>query len=519
MANKNLFQSIRGRLLRRTNAVNREGAPAYQRSPQEALAQYAVTGCFNDTFYASAGMQLETVLSLCKQVDAEYLAKTAIYAREYGYMKDMPALLCAKLSLDAPELLPVVFERVIDNGKMLRNFVQIMRSGVVGRKSLGTLPKRLVRQWLESRSDEQIFRASVGNNPSIVDILKMVHPKPQSASREALYGYLIGRDYNTKMLPEIVQEYEAYKADNSQAVPNVPFQMLTSLSLGTREWTTIARNAPWQMTRMNLNTFTRHGVFKDREMVSLIANRLRDQAAIARSRVFPYQLMMAYLAANREIPKKILNALQDAMEIAVKNVPEISGKVYVCTDVSGSMTWASTTGIRKGATSQVRCIDIAALLTAAVLRKNSEADVIPFEGRVVNVRLNSRDSIMTNAERLASIGGGSTNCSAPLKLLNRKSAKGDLVLYVSDNQSWVDARSGLNGTGMMWQWNQFRQRNPQAKLVCLDIQPYRTSQTYQREDILHVGGFSDQVFRIISDFAAGRLSGNYFTNEIKNINL
>ena len=28
---------------------------------------------------------------------------------------------------------------------MLRNFVQIMRSGVVGRKSLGTLPKRLVQ--------------------------------------------------------------------------------------------------------------------------------------------------------------------------------------------------------------------------------------------------------------------------------------------------------------------------------------------------------------------------------------
>jgi 60 kDa SS-A/Ro ribonucleoprotein len=29
---------------------------------------------------------------------------------------------------------------VIDNGRMLRNFVQIMRSGAVGRTSLGTRP-------------------------------------------------------------------------------------------------------------------------------------------------------------------------------------------------------------------------------------------------------------------------------------------------------------------------------------------------------------------------------------------
>ena len=33
---------------------------------------------------------------------------------------------------------------------MLRNFVQIIRSGVVGRKSLGTTPKRLVRGWFEA---------------------------------------------------------------------------------------------------------------------------------------------------------------------------------------------------------------------------------------------------------------------------------------------------------------------------------------------------------------------------------
>ena len=74
------------------------------------------------------------------------MAKVALFCRTKGYMKDLPALLCAVLSVRSPGLMAEVFDRVIDSPKMLRNFVQIMRSGQVGRKSLGTLPKRLVVQ-------------------------------------------------------------------------------------------------------------------------------------------------------------------------------------------------------------------------------------------------------------------------------------------------------------------------------------------------------------------------------------
>src|SRR5881392_2601643 len=192
MANKTLFKSLIGKLIPATDAVNEERAPAYALSPKHQLAQYAATGCLNATFYATADEQLAKVLELCADIDAEFIAKTAVFCRERGFMKDMPALLCAVLSVKDRDLLNVVFPRVIDNAKMLRNFVQIMRSGAVGRKSLGSLPKRLVREWFEKRSAEQIFKQSVGQTPSIADILKMVHPKPTDAEREALFGYFIG---------------------------------------------------------------------------------------------------------------------------------------------------------------------------------------------------------------------------------------------------------------------------------------------------------------------------------------
>ena len=287
MANKKLFKSLIGKLMPVTDALNEEKAPAYKLPAGHLLAQYAATGCLNRTFYASADNQLKTVIELCEKVDAEFIAKTAVFCRERGHMKDMPALLCAVLSTKNPALLQQVFPRVIDNAKMLRNFVQIMRSGVVGRKSLGTAPKRLVREWLDARNPESLFKASVGQDPSLADIMKMVHPRPKDAAHAALFGYFINRTKQSDELPELVRAFEAFKKDRSGEVPDVPFQMLTALELGTPEWTAIASRAPWQMTRMNLNTFARHGVFKQKGMTHLIAERLRDPSKIAKSRVFP----------------------------------------------------------------------------------------------------------------------------------------------------------------------------------------------------------------------------------------
>jgi 60 kDa SS-A/Ro ribonucleoprotein len=128
-------------------------------------------------------------------------------------------LLCAALAILDGELLERIFDRVIDTPKMLRTFVQIVRSGRVGRRSLGSRPKRLVRRWLDARTDEEIFFASVGNSPSMADIIRMVHPCPRTPSRRALYAYLIGRPHEPAELPAIVISYERFKTERTPAEP------------------------------------------------------------------------------------------------------------------------------------------------------------------------------------------------------------------------------------------------------------------------------------------------------------
>jgi 60 kDa SS-A/Ro ribonucleoprotein len=513
MANLQLFQTQRGALLPSANALNEAGGVAYALSPKHLLAQLAATGCLNNTFYAQAQDQLDAVLALAREVDPVFVAKTAVYARRAGHMKDMPALLAATLAVRDVSLLAKVFGRVVDNGKMLRNFVQMLRSGAVGRKSLGTRPKKLVQQWLLQATEAQLLNASVGNTPSLADVVKMVHPKPAEAWRAAWFAWLIDRPYALEALPPVTQAFERFKRDRSLEVPDVPFQMLTALELDTQAWAQIAQRGSWQMVRQNLNTFARHGVFELPGLAEAVAAKLRDPQAVAKARVLPYQLMAAFTATGAEVPHVVKEALQDAMELALANVPVFEGRVVVCPDVSGSMS-SPVTGHRGTATTSVRCIDVAALVAAAVLRRNADARVLPFETKVVSLKLNPRDSVMTNAAKLAAVGGGGTSCSAPLALLNKEKAKADLVVLVSDNESWADRARG-RGTATMQEWAAFKERNPKARLVCIDIQPYATTQAQERDDVLNIGGFSDEVFKLLAVYAAGGLGADHWVGVIE----
>jgi 60 kDa SS-A/Ro ribonucleoprotein len=501
MANKGLFASAVARLLPRADAVNREGAPAYAYGPEAKLAQLAATGTLADNFYGAAETQLADVLDAARAVDPWFVAQAAVYARTSGVMKDMPALLAAYLTLADSDLSVRVFGRVIDSGRMLRSFVQIMRSGQVGRTSLGSRPKRLVQRWLEQASMRDLMAAATGKDPSLADIVKMVHPKPADAARKAFYGWLIGRPYDVAALPVEIAAFEAWKQDSSLALPPVPFEWLTTFQLTAEQWGELASKMGWQALRMNLNTLARKGAFDVDGVADAVAARLADRDALRAVRPMPYQLMVALGQVDAGVPLKVQAALEEALELSLLAVPKLPGRIVVCPDVSGSMS-SPVTGYRKGASSKVRCIDVAALVAAAMLRTNQAARVLPFEQRIVPLTLEPHARLAVNAAKLAAVGGGGTDVSAPLAMLNAEKAAADLVVIVSDNQSWVDATRG-GATATMREWEKLKRRNPAARLVCVDVQPYGTTQASGRADILNVGGFSDAVFVTIARFVSG----------------
>lgn len=541
MANKQLFPSaIAGaqpKSARTADTTNEAGGKAYAFSAEHGLAQLATTGCLSQTFYVSAEGQLKKVQELAEHCSSEYIAKCAVYARKTGLMKDMPALLCAILASrckvegdtqrDAKKWLELAFPLAIDNDKMLRNFVQILRSGVTGRKSVGSTPRRLIAQWFSKRSPHALFRASVGESPSLADIIRLVHANPgEDPARDATFKYLLsypeeGRAtdkqkqhkafYKFENLPPLIQAYEKYKKCESSELPQVPFQMLTALPLSTKDWTALALAGGWHFVRMNINTFHRHGVFADPAVVKELATKLANPGEIRNARVLPYQLLMTYLAIenNSDIPMEIKLAVQDAMEHATRNTPNLGEDVWVFPDVSGSMN-SPVTGARGTATSKMTCVDVAALFAACVLRTTPGAKVIPVDTQLhKGLSLNPRDSVMTNAKKLAACGGGGTSLQLGLSHILETKADAQTIIFFSDNESWVNLRhhrynpltTNMSGATEMEQLFRIIQtRNANCKLICIDLQPFTTTQAADDEDILNIGGFSDAVWPVIDNF-------------------
>lgn len=518
MANKELFKSA-GTQVPATDVVNFAGGTAYQLSDKEALAQLAATGMFQNTFYTKPQDQLDMTLRLAKAVPVDFLAKVAVYSRKKAYLKDMPALLLAVLATRDNTLFKQVFMDVCDNARMIRNFVQIMRSGQVGRKSLGSSPKKMVQRWFANQSHDYIFKASVGNSPSLADVIRLVHPRPKTKKREALYRYILGLDLDAKQrknLPQLVKDFEKFKKASAgkREVPAVPFQMLASQNLSTKEWKQIAKDGGWQFTRMNLNTFNRQNVLNDQDMVDLIAERLGNKDLVRKSRQYPYQIYTSYLF-SQNMPSKIQLALADAVEAAAGNIPELPGKTAILVDSSGSMRWSSS--------GPVSCFQQAAIFTSLIHARNKDSKVVLFDTRAQDVQLSPLDSVFTNAQRIENAGGmgGGTAMQAGFQKLLTDKYHADNIIVISDNESWSGHCGGwygsdtLSGTPALIEFKKLKRRNNKARLALIDITPGNTSQFKNDTEALTIGGFSDAVFDCLSHFFNSSGSSSFWVDTIE----
>src|SRR5262249_9111728 len=156
--------------------------------------------------------------------------------------------------------------------------------------------------------------------------------------------------------------------------------------------------------------------------------------------------------------------------------------------------------------SKMRCVDVAALFAAAVLRRNPGSVVIPFDTSAHAAEVSANERILALASRLSRYGGGGTNCSLPIQEAATGRYSGRRFagcVLVSDNESWVGTGRG-GSTAVLTAWQQFLANQARlgaasgdAKLVCIDVQPHASTQAPERSDVLNVGGFSDAVFTVV----------------------
>jgi len=514
MANKHVFaQQPKGKLFPTATGKNTAGLPTFERSGEEALATLALTSTFNGTYYSSEADQVNKTMELVSTCDPNFVAQVAFHAYAER-RKDFPVFLCAWLSgQKVPLLFKRVFREIMHNATMIRKFVQIIRSGVVGRKSLGTLPKREVGRWLNERYSDTLLRELVGTNPTMRALIKLAHPKPKDAQRSQIFRYLCGYTYDLAALPELYQAFEAFKkAPEGKPVPPVDFRQLSALKLTLKQKKEIFHNGGFTFLRMNLNTAQRWGVMDDPGMVAYIASVLSDAEVVRKVGVYPYQLYTTYQAIKKagETPEIIKTALKDALDASLQNIPHFEGrKLLICPDVSGSMH-CPVSGHREGATTVTSCHEAAALVAAALLRKNPSARIMPFSDEVVDVDPSTflGKSVFDVTAALSAIPSGRTRCAAPLdkaRATKDNEELPDLIIFLSDYESNIvvgdTTLQGMKRTETLSAFLKLKARNPKAQMVCIDMTvPTAQECPSYAGTILNLAGWSDSMFDLIHGF-------------------
>ena len=320
------------------------------------------------------------------------------------------------------------------------------------------------------------------NKIKLVDLVNIVHPVPNDKNKESL-RLLVRDELKNTDTWEAKLSNAGQKAEDSEDLAKLKsdawIDLISSRKIGyfalLRNLRNILNQAP--------------------EIVDAACDLLVDVKMIKKSRVLPFRFLKAYeeifkLSSNTNT-RKVLSALNQALEISVNNVPKLEGETIVVVDTSSSM---------RGRASEI------ASLFGAILAKANNCDIMTFERNAQYMNYNPGDSIMTIRDSFVYSGGG-TNFNSIFRTLNKAY---DNIVILSDMQGWLSVYTPKA------ECEEYKKRfgaNPH--IYSWDLAGLSTLQLPQNQ-VYCLAGFSEKVFDIMNMLKEDR---NTLINEIKSIQL
>ena len=518
---------------------NLAGGRAYSLTAEEQLAKFAVTGCFGSTFYQSAEEALSSLLNILPQVSPEFLEKAISYSKNSGLMKDMPAflLLWGVRNHMSYDFRAAYADTVRNVGDILR-ITKIITSGVLGFRNFGSRLRRLTTTALLAQKDYKLM-FETGNSPSVKDVINLLHPKATALDTVEAFRYLTGD--RSKLIKANLSDTAGLVLDLNQGninfsdlskdskaelARNIDIRLFQNWKLNKKDWETVSQSCGFTTALFNLNTFHRNDAFSTQKSIANTVSNLTEGAT--KTRIWPYRLFTA--AKNMELGHPIRPYMGSILsKILEKNKEKLDlpSSIALCIDISSSML-SPITGSGHAKDSTVNCVDVAGIF-AAMLRENCEdTAVVLFNTDAQAFKHSNKDAFQV-AEGIAKLATGGTCCEASIHHLVKNNSKAELVIMISDNESWAQFHNhnkspswnwyGNNNTpnpikGLREAWNTYKAKVPNAKLVLLDLTPNMTTQLVDGDSVLNLAGFNSNILPLISQFAKGDITD--FASIIKN---
>jgi len=449
--------------------TNLAGGEAFSMNKEMELVHAVLTTFLDDKYYESKEDRISRIQTLIQINDPLFVAKLAVVARTEFYLRSVTHVLIGQLAKN---------HRGDDLVKRTIELCAIRPDDLIELCAYLDTPlpkqvKRGIRHALLKFNRYQLAKyRGEGKSWSLVDIFNVCRPNPKFANdeqKQAWKDLMVGK----------LTSFDTWEVDISKNPSKESWEAL------------IDENKMGYMALLrNLNNFIKYKVSEDR-----VIAQLTNPEGVKKSKQLPFRFYTAYknVVGNR----RYSDAISIAMDLAVANVPALSGRTLIAVDTSGSMSGDP--------------IEKAAIFAATLLKANMSADVILYGTSIKEFVGTSRSPVVDIADRIIKDAmGGGTQTSLVFSYASKKQIAYDRFIILSDSESWAEGYGGVQEAYVAYK----KQTQTDPSIFAVDIQGHGTKDV-ESPRVFHLTGWSDRLL----DFIGQAEKGETLIKYIKSIEL
>lgn len=375
----------------------------------------------------------------------------------------------------------------------------------------GRLLQEALRKWYFDKSPDQLvyhmlkYRQREGWSHR--DVLRLAKPKGAEGVYQTMFAWATGRERSDD--PDLLNAFIEAQSTNSEKeivklITNcgltremIPTQFLKSAVV----WEALLEKMPMTAMIRNLGNMGSCGLLKPMSKASSNVISKITKESIEKSRIHPIAILYAAKTyANGRglrgsnswtVDGNIIDILDDAFEMAFKNVDATGKRFLVGLDVSGSMSggWGGNNGI-------LTAREISAAMSIIHVKTEPLVHYMAFSQGFIPLNITRKstiDSVINSTSRLPFDG---TDCALPILYALKNKLEVEAFIIYTDNETWYGQIHPFQAL------KKYRnQMGINAKLIVCGV----TSTGFSIADpndpgMLDVVGFDSAVPSLINDF-------------------
>lgn len=471
-----------------TKTTNLAGGRAFSMSKEMELVHAVLTTFLDDKFYESGNDRIDRIAELVKKNDPKFVSNLATVARQEFHLRSVVVVLIGELA-KVHHGDSLVKETIVRTTQRVDDLIELVSYFKKDKIALPKQVKRGIRNALLKFNRYQLakYRAE-GKTTSLVDVFNLTHPKPKHANDEQKQAW-------KDLMEGKLTSFDTWETEISNAKTDAARRRAWELLIQTNK-------LGYMALMRNLNNLIKYDV--SAETLNMVVGKLTDRDEVKRSKQLPFRFYTAF--ENVQGSRKLSDALSIAMDHAVDNVPELSGRTLIAVDCSGSM---------KGET-----IEKAAIFAATLVRANENAELVMFDTSLKSLTVSGRTPVIDIARHIISEAtGGGTETSLVFKYCMDKKKEFDRIIILSDNESWQESYdasplryrlAGRNpGPGVNAFYNEYKRvMNADPYVYAIDIAGYGTKDIAGTK-VFHLGGWSARLLDFVGAMERGETLVDY----------